>query len=272
MSPDVTSNWYKHDISPYAIKMGDFALPWYWLVYVFGWIWIDQMGQRWLEKKTPQEDLPKILTAYRFFSFWGWIALIVGARLGYVLFYNLSYYLDNPSQIPAIWNGGMSFHGGFIGLAITALLTARRFKISVFTITDPVALWVPFVLFFGRIANFINGELPGRITDVPWAVIFPGPFADAPRHPSQLYAACAEGLLVGGILFVMRHRLAAHKGWLSFGFLGLYSGARFCVEFFREPDPQIGFIAGLTLGQWLCLIVIFGLIMGRKHIRLAPKH
>ena len=186
----------------------------------------------------------------------GWILLILCARLGYVFFYNLSYYMENPTQILAIWNGGMSFHGGFIGIVIAAILTSKRYNISIFVFTDVVALAIPMVLFFGRLANFMNGELAGRASTLPWAVVFPPPYNDGPRHPSPIYEALLEGLVVGLLLYLGRNTWWKTSGRLSIAFMALYATARFIAEFFREPDRQIGMIYHLTLGQWLSVTML----------------
>lgn len=245
--------WYQHNLNPIAFSIGDTHVPWYWLVYVVGWFWCDYAGKKWIQSSSPRSETETLLKAFTHFMLLGWLLLILGARLGYVVFYNLSYYVENPDQILAVWNGGMSFHGGFVGLVIAAVISSKRYKQSIFSLTDPIALTVPIVLFFGRIANFINGELPGRVTTVPWAVVFPSPYNDTPRHPSTIYEALLEGLAISLILFTTRRALAAKPGHLSLAFVALYAAARFIAEFFRAPDPQIGFIYYLTLGQWLSI-------------------
>lgn len=182
------------------------------------------------------------------------LGIILGGRLFYVCFYNFSYYLANPMEIPAIWLGGMSFHGGLFGLASAMFLLCRRFKISFLYIMDVIAVIAPIGIFFGRIANFINGELYGKITDVPWAVKYPTEaFA---RHPSQIYEALLEGLLLFAILWFASKRQFFKKntGALSGMFLIGYFLARLFVEFFRQPDEQIGYLLGfITMGQILSI-------------------
>jgi len=261
-------NWYHHNLNPYAIDLFGVSIPWYWIIYVAGWFWCDFAGRRYLTATSNELNRPKVHAAFWDFMFWGWIALLVGARVTYILIYNFEYYQTHPDQIPAIWNGGMSFHGGLIGVALAGWIIAKRHGVSLYSITDPLAISVPLVVFFGRVANFLNGELPGRASNLPWAVVFPEPYNDVPRHPSQIYEAFAEGLLVWIILNLMKHKLKARVGGITFAFLGLYASARFFVEFTRQPDPQIGLIAGLTMGQWLSLLLGAISIIGLR----AKKH
>lgn len=252
MAPPDLSHWYHHNLNPFAVVWGDIRIPWYWLVYVAGWFWC-----AWSFAKTkslikkPADD-----QTIHDFLLWGWISLLLGARIIYVLFYNPEYFIRHPDQLASLWNGGMSFHGGFLGIAISALVIARYRKTSLFALTDPVALAIPWILMLGRIANFLNGELPGRISSVAWAVVFPPPYDSEPRHPSQLYEAFAEGLVVGLILFCFRRRLLRTPGMASVAFTASYAMARFMVEFTREPDPQLGLLLGLSMGQWLCVVMM----------------
>jgi phosphatidylglycerol:prolipoprotein diacylglycerol transferase len=178
------------------------------------------------------------------------LGVILGGRTGYILFYNLSYYMDNPLRVFAVWEGGMSFHGGFIGAVLAGLFFVRKMKAGFFRMADIVAPAIPIGLFLGRVGNFINGELYGRVTDLPWGMVFPGG-GPLPRHPSQLYEAVLEGPLTYLIL-----RLVGRKergdGAVFWSFIALYGLFRFFVEFFREPDQQIGFILGpFSMGQML---------------------
>jgi phosphatidylglycerol:prolipoprotein diacylglycerol transferase len=185
------------------------------------------------------------------------LALLIGARLGYVLFYDLKTYLDKPLEIVAFWHGGMSFHGGLIGLLLVAFLFCRKKKKSFWKIADLFIVTAPIGLGLGRIGNFINGELYGRASQVPWAMIFPrgGPI---PRHPSQLYESALEGGVLFIILWFMKDKNLPRGGLFSL-FLILYGGFRFFVEFFREPDVQLGFILGpFTMGQILSSFMIVG--------------
>lgn len=261
------SQWYHHDINPIAISWGDVHIPWYWLVYVAGWFWV-----AWAFRATaPLMSRPADERTRAGFLLWGWIALLAGSRLAYVIIYNPVHYLSHPDQIVAMWNGGMSFHGGFIALALTGFFLARRDQISMFSLTDPVAISIPWVLALGRLANFANGELAGRIATVPWAVIFPAPFDGAPRHPSQLYEAALEGVFVGLILFSNRRKLLARTGAASLAFTAFYAAGRFLVEFTREPDPQLGLLMGLSMGQWLCVAMLIAAIIGAKNLRQDEK-
>jgi phosphatidylglycerol:prolipoprotein diacylglycerol transferase len=185
--------------------------------------------------------------------------LLLGARFGYVIFYNAAYYLDNPLEIFSIWQGGMSFHGGFIGVLLAGLLFCKRYRVDYWLISDLVVVTVPVGLGLGRLGNFINGELYGRVTNMPWAMIFPG--ERLPRHPSQLYEFILEGVVLFIILWLMKDKVKSGK--LTALFLVFYGIFRIVAEFFREPDPQIGYILGLiTMGQILsCLMVVAGTIL-----------
>jgi phosphatidylglycerol:prolipoprotein diacylglycerol transferase len=183
------------------------------------------------------------------------VGLMVGGRSGYVLFYNLSYYIHNPVDILAIWQGGMSFHGGLIGVVMAGWLFTRKNKIEFWKLSDIITVTVPIGLGLGRLANFINGELFGRVTDVPWGMVFPagGPL---PRHPSQLYEFMLEGVVLFIILWYIK-RKALQPGVITAAFLILYGLFRILVENFREPDIQLDYIWGyLTMGQILSLIMI----------------
>jgi phosphatidylglycerol:prolipoprotein diacylglycerol transferase len=178
------------------------------------------------------------------------LGLIIGARLGYVVFYNLSFYIRNPLDIFALWEGGMSFHGGLIGSVLAGIWCCKRSEKDPWQVADLVTSTAPIGLGFGRLGNFINGELYGRVTDVPWAMVFPagGPL---PRHPSELYEFFLEGVVLFTILWVAKDRIRT-TGVLTSLFIALYGVFRFAVEFFREPDPQLGFVLGpFTMGQVL---------------------
>jgi len=185
------------------------------------------------------------------------VGLILGARLGYVLFYDLANYMTNPFEIIAVWHGGMSFHGGMIGSLLAGYLCCRKYRIDFWQAADLVIVTAPIGLGFGRLGNFINGELYGRVTDVPWAMVFPsgGPL---PRHPSQLYEFSLEGVLLFLILWLLKDRKHA-TGTMTAYFLMLYGLFRIIVEFFRQPDAQLGFVAGpFTMGQVLSALTILG--------------
>lgn len=238
-------------IDPVLIQIGPFAIRWYALAYivglVVGWRYVRRLVQRPGWQLTPLEidDLLLYVT----------LGVVLGGRLGYVLFYRPGYYLGDPLEALAVWHGGMSFHGGVIGVIVAMWLFGRLRHRSFLEIGDAVVCALPIGLFLGRIANFINGELFGRATDVPWAMVFPrgGP---APRHPSQLYEAGLEGILLFAVLaaFAWRPRDPATAGRLGGIFLIGYALARIFVELFREPDAHLGFLwAGLTMGQLLSL-------------------
>ncbi len=202
--------------------------------------------------------------AYDSWISWAVLSIIIGGRLGYVLFYNFNHYLNNPLEILAFWHGGMSFHGGLIGAIFGMFLFCRKYQINFLQFTDIIAIIAPIGLFFGRIANFINMELYGRFTESKFGIIFPGA-GNYPRHPSQLYEAFFEGILLFLILFFCykKTKLINHRGKISGIFLAFYGSARFVVEFFREPDYHIGFILpNLTMGQILSVpLIICGLYL-----------
>jgi len=241
------------EIDPVLVQLGPFAIRWYALAYIAGLV----IG--WQIMRRVCEQPPKLLSPVKIDDFLLWAALGVnlGGRLGYVLFYKPLFYAANPLAILTLWEGGMSFHGGLLGVVAAILLFAWRNKVDPLMLADLVAIVTPIGLFFGRLANFINGELWGRVSDVPWAMIFPrgGPL---PRHPSQLYEAAIEGIVLFAILAVMI-RLGALKrpGLILGSFIAIYGIARIIGEFFREPDPQLGFLwGGLTMGMLLSVPMI----------------
>jgi phosphatidylglycerol:prolipoprotein diacylglycerol transferase len=254
-------------IDPILIEIGPFAIRWYALAYiaglVVGWQYVKRLVQRpgWQLTPTDVDDLLVYIT----------LGVVVGGRLGYVLFYRPGYYLGNPLEALAVWHGGMSFHGGVLGVVAAAALFAHLRERCTLEIADAVCAAAPIGLFFGRIANFINGELFGRVSDVPWAVVFPHGGGE-PRHPSQLYEAGLEGALLFGVMiwFAWGPREPGAGGRLSGIFLIGYGLARSFVELFREPDAHLGFlIGGLTMGQLLSLpmIVIGALLVARSYGR-----
>lgn len=256
------------DIDPIAIHFGaDFGIRWYALAYLTGflggWFLGGYLADLDRDRRPNREDIDNILP-------WLVMGVILGGRIGYVLFYNPGYYLQNPVNIPFIWEGGMSFHGGLLGVAVACVVYARKHKFSPLAMGDILATVAPIGLFFGRIANFINGELFGRVTTVPWAVVFP--FGGGlPRHPSQLYEAFLEGLCLFVLLFCLARKPAIRRTHgLLFGIFTMgYGLSRFIVEFYREPDPQVGLILDyFSLGQLLSLPLI---IAGIYIIRYAQK-
>lgn len=255
------------DIDPIIFSIGPFAIRWYALAYIAGLV-LAWRYCRWLTGRSPQGVSAD---AFDDFLLWATLGVVLGGRLGYVLFYKPGFYLANPQEIAFIWQGGMSFHGGFLGVAAATILFARKRGIPLSTLADIVASAAPLGLFFGRIANFINGELFGRPADVPWAFVFPhgGPL---PRHPSQLYEALLEGLLLFLVLHLLVRLGKLDRPWFITGaFLIGYSLSRVIVEFFREPDAHLGFLlGGATMGQLLSLpmlLVGLGLVLWASRAR-----
>jgi phosphatidylglycerol:prolipoprotein diacylglycerol transferase len=261
------------DIDPVLISFGPFAIRWYALGYIFGIL----LGWLYARAIIANErywggPAPMTVADYDDFVLWVTLGIIVGGRTGYVLFYNLPFFIQHPLQIFELWNGGMSFHGGFLGCVAAVMWFARKNGIPILSLGDITTGVAPIGLLLGRIANFVNSELWGRTADasVAWAVVFPngGPL---PRHPSQLYEAGLEGILLFIILAVMI-RMGALKrpGLILCSFIAIYGFARIAAEFFREPDPQLGFLwGGLTLGMLLSVpmimagAILFGLARRR---------
>lgn len=241
-------------IDPVLVQVGPFAIRWYALAYITGIL----LGW-WLARRLVARR-PAVATTEQVDDFvtWAMLGIILGGRLGYVLFYRPGYYLTSPWETLYLWHGGMSFHGGALGVILALFLFARSRKLNVLSFADRIACVVPIGLFLGRLANFVNGELWGRVSDVPWAMVFPGAGPE-PRHPSQLYQAGLEGLALFGVLMwlVSRPWMRARPGLLSGAFLAGYGVARIIGEFFRQPDAYLGFLfAGATMGQLLSLPMI----------------
>jgi phosphatidylglycerol:prolipoprotein diacylglycerol transferase len=241
-------------IDPVAISLGPLAVRWYALAYIVG-ILLGWRYARALARRSPfgvgPEDFDDLVL-------WATLGIVLGGRLGYVLFYNPSFFLENPLQILAIWSGGMSFHGGAIGVAVATILFARHRGLPIHAISDIVGAAAPIGLCLGRIANFVNGELYGRPGDVPWAMAFPGGGPE-PRHPSQLYEALLEGVVLFLVLYALvRYANALARPWFVTGaFLVGYGIARILAELFREPDSHISYLAlGTTMGQLLSLPMV----------------
>ncbi|MBI5919905.1 MAG: prolipoprotein diacylglyceryl transferase [Nitrosomonadales bacterium] len=254
-------------IDPVAIQLGPLAIHWYGLMYLTGFgffLWLGRKRLRVLARPGWDDKFLDDLL------FYGVLGVIVGGRLGEVLFYNPGYYFSNPAKILAVWEGGMSFHGGFLGVLVAMALFARAHKIQWLALMDFVAPLVPLGLGAGRIGNFINGELWGRPTDVPWAMVFPA--ADAlPRHPSQLYEFALEGLVLFALLWLYSAK-PRPVGAVSGLFLIGYGSFRFFAEFTRNPDDGIfGLMSlGVSMGQWLSLpMVLAGVVMMRWSYRKA---
>ena len=258
------------EFNTFAVQFGGFGIRWYAIAYLLGLL----AGWYLLRREASHIGSPlrpetvDILLNYVLFG------VIIGGRLGYILFYNSAYYLAHPLSMLRIWEGGMAFHGALLGVAIVVLIMAKRHYVPFFVLTDRVALVVPIGLFFGRLSNFINGELYGRITTLPWAMVFPKSDGQ-PRHPSQLYEAGLEGLLLGVIMLVLWRRgwLQQH-GRITGVLLAGYGVARSIIEFVREPDAQIGLLLNsISMGQLLSVpMIIFGvyLIMRRPALPVRP--
>jgi phosphatidylglycerol---prolipoprotein diacylglyceryl transferase len=260
---------------PIAISIGPIAIRWYALAYitgiVLGWVYARSLLKT---EKLWEGPPPLSLAQLDDFILWVTLGIIAGGRSGYVLFYNLPFFIQHPAEIFEVWKGGMSFHGGFIGCVVAVMWFARANGISILSLGDITTAVAPIGLFLGRLANFVNSELWGRTADpsLPWAIIFPngGPL---PRHPSQLYEAGLEGILLFAILAVMI-RLGALKrpGLILGSFIAIYGLARIIGEHFREPDPQLGFLwGGLTMGMLLSVpMVIAGAILIATSWRHKP--
>jgi len=250
---------------PIAIQIGPIAIRWYALAYiggiVLGWIYARALLK---SEKLWGGPAPISLPQLDDFILWVTVGIIVGGRTGYVLFYNLGFFVQHPAEIFELWKGGMSFHGGFLGCVAAVMLFARKNNISILSLGDITTAVGPIGLFLGRLANFINSELWGRkAPDLPWGVVFPNG-GDVPRHPSQLYEAGLEGILLFTVLAVMIRIGALKRPGLILGsFIAIYALARIAGEFFREPDPQLGFLwGGLTMGMLLSVpMIIAGLIL-----------
>ncbi|HUJ02724.1 MAG TPA: prolipoprotein diacylglyceryl transferase [Rhizomicrobium sp.] len=251
------------DFDPVAVAIGPFAIRWYALAYIVGLL----IGWRyclWVAKRPPAVASPAAIDD---FLVWATLGVVLGGRLGYVLFYKPDFYFQNPGEILQLWHGGMSFHGGALGVLTALVLFCRQRGLALLAFSDIITSAVPIGIFFGRVANFVNGELWGRPTDVPWGVIFPGApdRVPTPRHPSELYEAGLEGLVLLLILFYfVRFTRAREKpGIVSGIFLIGYACARIFCEFFREPDAFLGFLwFGATMGQLLSIpVFLLGLYL-----------
>jgi phosphatidylglycerol:prolipoprotein diacylglycerol transferase len=259
---------------PTLITIGPFAIRWYALAYIcgilLGWAYARAMirNERYWGGPAPMTTID-----YDDFILWITLGIILGGRTGYVLFYNLDFFIAHPAQIVQVWNGGMSFHGGFLGCVLAVLLFAWKRGIPTLSLGDVTCAVGPIGLFLGRLANFVNGELWGRPTDVPWAMVFPtgGPL---PRHPSQLYEATLEGLVLLAILAVLIRRGALKRpGFIIGAFAVGYAIMRSFCELFREPDAQLGFLwGGLTMGMLLSIpLLIAGLTFIAFALRRGPR-
>jgi phosphatidylglycerol:prolipoprotein diacylglycerol transferase len=244
-------------IDPVFLRLGPLEFRWYGLMYILGFLaayFIIKSVARSRQLSLSSDTVSDIV-------FYIAMGIVLGGRIGYIVFYNLGWYLANPLKIFAVWEGGMSFHGGFIGAIIAGIYIFRKNDLPFFVMVDIIAHTGPVGLGLGRIGNFINGELYGRTTDLPWGVVFPGG-GPMPRHPSQLYEAFLEGVLLFALVRLMESRRPP-TGSVFWTFVSGYGFFRFLVEFFREPDEQLGFLwGGATMGQLLSLpMFLLGIIM-----------
>ena len=251
---------YIHELNPIAFSLFNFKVYWYSLSYVFGFIF-----SYYYVKFILNKDFLNInFKIFEDFLGWAVLGVIFGGRIGYVIFYNLNFYLENPIEILKIWQGGMSFHGGLIGVILSIFLFSKSKKINFFDLLNLVSSCAPIGLFLGRLANFVNRELIGRPTNSNWGVLF---FEDdVLRHPSQIYEAIFEGLVIFIVIFyIIKRKYYTYINIYSL-FLVMYGIFRFTIEFYREPDSHLGFIfLNISMGQLLCLpMIIIGLIFLRK--------
>jgi len=252
-----------------ALQIGPLSIRWYGLMYLLAFILVVVLGRYRIRRRPNGGVSVEILDDM---MFWGVIGVVAGGRLGYVLFYRLEDYLHDPIKIFHVWEGGMSFHGGFLGVTVAMLWIARSKKLRFLQITDFLAPLVPLGLGAGRIGNFINAELWGRPTDLLWGTVFPN-VDRLPRHPSQLYEFALEGLVLFGLLWIYSAKLRS-LGAVSAWFLIGYGVLRFCVEFTREPDNFLGFLAlGFSMGQWLSLpMILSGVLLLIWSIRRSARN
>lgn len=266
-----------HMLDPIAFSIGPFTARWYGIAYIVGFLLailvMYFVAKRW-KVRFSADDVCVVLLA-------GMLGVIIGGRLGYVLFYNFELYAAHPLEILNFAHGGMSFHGGFVGALVGGVIAAKIIKMPYLSLVDLVIIGAPLGLFFGRCANFVNGELWGAPTDLPWGVVFGGSAGMIPRHPSQLYEALLEGLLLFIILFVMSRRRPPYpRGTFTGVFMLGYGLARFLVEFVRLPDVQLGYLYGdwFTMGQLLSIpLIIAGIALlvyahMTKHAQEGPRH
>lgn len=248
-------------LDPVAFTVGSLAVRWYGIAYLLGFacaaLVLFRTARRWRVNIDADALLLVMLCII--------LGVLAGARLGYCLFYGNGYYLAHPIEIFVLWNGGMSFHGGLLGCLVGGVVAARLTRIPYLTLADLGAVAAPIGLFFGRCANFVNGELWGAVTDLPWGVVFGGTAGDLPRHPSQLYEALLEGAVLFAVLFALSRKTPPRPRGTFLGlFLVMYGVFRFAIEFVREPDAQLGYLWGdwLTMGQLLSApLVVAGIAL-----------
>ena len=256
------STMYIHDLNPVIFDFGLLSLRWYSLAYIIGILFGWWYGKKIILFLNNQYNKNYKLALFDDYISYVIISVIIGGRLGYILFYNLNYFFSNPLEIFFIWKGGMSFHGGLLGIIIATILFSKKKEFDKLVLLDIVSCVAPIGIFFGRIANFINGELYGKSTNLPWAVIFPMVDSEG-RHPSQIYEALLEGMLLFLILNLVIRKMHYKKGKCAALFLIFYSVFRILSEFFREPDPQIGYILNyVSMGSLLSFLMFsIGIIM-----------
>ena len=256
---------YTHNLDPVLFSIGFLAIRWYSLAYIFGILIGWWLGKKIILKKFNNLNFKFNVEEFDNLVTYLIISLIVGGRLGYILFYNLEYYLLNPLNILKVWEGGMSFHGALLGIIVGTFLFGLKKKISTFFLLDVIACVAPIGIFFGRIANFINGELVGKNTDVYWGVIFPN-IDNISRHPSQLYEAFLEGIILFVIINIIMFKKNYKIGSCSSMFLIFYGIFRIFSELFREPDLQVGYLFNIvSMGMFLSFfMIIAGIIIFLK--------
>lgn len=250
---------YVHNIDPVIFDLGALQIRWYGLMYVIGFIIAGYLLKVLVRKKffkVPEDKIDSLVTTMI-------VCMFLGARIFYVFIYNWESYSDNLLDIIAVWKGGLSFHGALVGLITGGVIFARQNKVTWYEVMDSIALAGTQGIFWGRLGNFINGELYGRITDSPLGIIFPYGGGPYPRHPSQLYEAVLEGIILTAVVWFVKSRTKIY-GIIGAFFVGGYGLFRFIIEFFREPDTQLGYYFGfLTMGQILCLLMIIaGVCLG----------
>lgn len=252
-------------LDPIAVDLGFFQIRWYGLAYLVGiGMGVALAWPKWRRWGVSPSHIWDGVAAMV-------LGIVLGGRLGYVVIYGWDYYVDAPWEVVYLWNGGMSFHGGLLGVMVAGWWVSKQWRCSMWGLFDTMAMVAPIGLFFGRLANFINAELIGRVTTVPWGMVMPngGPL---PRHPSTLYEAIGEGLLLGCVMLAVS-RWQWRDGQLGAVFLVGYGVIRFGIEWTREPDAQLGLLWGLSMGQWWCLgmvVVGLGIIMGWRPGRVEP--
>ena len=256
---------YIHDLNPVLISFGFIEIRWYSLAYILGILIGGWAAKNIINFKIQNKIVKFDVKIFDDLITYIIISIIVGGRLGYVIFYNFSYYLSNPLDVLKIWQGGMSFHGALIGIILGTYLFSRKVKINSFFFLDIIASVAPIGIFFGRIANFINSELYGKPTNVFWSVIFPE-VDKIPRHPSQLYEAALEGMILFIVLINQIYRKSMNTGVVSALFMILYGLFRMVLEIFREPDSQMGYLFNLfSMGSVLSFVMVLaGLLILKK--------